>query len=61
MCAYVYSINENYYCKIEYYCTLLQQIFILNSYGKIIRVIKIQAHGGYTGNEIADFSGINGN
>ena len=55
----LYLMDERYYCKIQYYYDLLQLIFILcnkiKEYGKIVRIVKIPAHKGHTGNEIADF------
>ena len=55
----LYLMDERYYCKIEYYYNLLQEIFVLcheiGKFGKIVRIVKIPAHVGKTGNEIADY------
>ena len=60
----LYSMDERYYCKIEYYYNVLQEIFKLchelNKNGKCVRIVKIPAHKGYTGNEIADYWAKNG-
>ena len=53
------QFNEQRYCKYEYYYNVLMKIFklchILDCNGKDIRVVKVPAHQGITGNELADY------
>ena len=55
----IYNSDMKYYCKYEYYYHIVQGIFILcqhlAKYGKTIRIVKIPAHKGITGNELADY------
>ena len=55
----MYMCDMKRYCKFEYYYDILQNIFKkctqLKKYGKTIRMVKIPAHSGYTGNELADY------
>ena len=54
-----YTLNSKYYCTEEYYYWIVNEIFELcnriNEYNKIVRIVKIPAHDGYTGNELSDF------
>ena len=54
----IYNCDLKYYCKFEYYYHVVQSIFklchILKENGKIVRLVKVPAHEGITGNELAD-------
>ena len=54
-----YSLCKKYYCEKEYYYWIVNEIFNLcnrlNQNGKQVRIVKIPAHKGFTGNELADF------
>ena len=55
----IYQLDLQSYCKYEYYYNILMKIFtkcnFLWQYGKHIRIVKVPAHQGITGNEIADY------
>lgn len=55
----LYQLDEKCYCKFEYYYTILMNIFrkcnFLWQYQKHVRIVKVPAHIGITGNELADF------
>ena len=55
----LYSLNKMYYCDKEYYYNIVNNIFKLckrmKMYNKNIRIVKIPAHSGFTGNELADY------
>ena len=55
----LYQLDLHCYCKYEYYYNVLMRIFrkcnFLWQFGKHVRIVKVPAHEGLTGNELADF------
>ena len=55
----LYQLDLQCYRKYDYYYNVLMRIFqkcnFLWQFGKHVRIVKVPAHEGLTGNELADF------